>query len=104
LARLVSGDKVREEFIERLNRLLTDTFHEKLDLEGENGFRLVRSISQLYGKKLALAILGRQMAVFLAESNLSYLHRCANTTSCRLYLLRYHEKPSTAVVQPGDLR
>jgi len=85
LARLISGDKVREEFIEQLNRLLTDTFHEKLDLEGKNGFRLVRSISQLQGKKLALAILGRQIAVFLARSNLSYLHRCANTTSCRLY-------------------
>ena len=85
LARLISGDKVSDEFIERLNRLLADTFHEKLDPEGENGFRLVRSISQLHGKKLALAVLGRQIAVFLAESNLSYLHRCANTTSCRLY-------------------
>jgi predicted RNA-binding Zn ribbon-like protein len=55
------------------------------ELEGKNGFRLVRSISQLHWKKLALAILGRQIAVFLAEANLSYLHRCANTTSCRLY-------------------
>jgi hypothetical protein len=56
-----------------------------LDLEGKNGFCLVRSISQLHGKKLAVAILSRQIAVFLAESNLSHLHRCANTTSCRLY-------------------
>ncbi len=85
LARLISGDKVCDEFIERLNRNLADTFHEKLVLEGKNGFRLVRSISQLHGKKLALAILSRQIAVFLAESNLSYLHRCANTSSCRLY-------------------
>jgi predicted RNA-binding Zn ribbon-like protein len=85
LARIISGDKVSDEFIERLNRLLADTSHEKLDLEGKNGFRLVRSISQFHGKKLALAILGRQIAVFLADSNLSYLHRCANTTSCRLY-------------------
>lgn len=50
LARLISGDKVSDEFIERLNRLLADTFHEKLDVEGKNGFRLVRSISQLHGK------------------------------------------------------
>lgn len=85
LARLLSGGKVSDEFIERLNRLLADSFHEKLDLEGKNGFRLVRSIAQLRGKKLALAILGRQIAVFLAESNLTYLHRCANTTSCILY-------------------
>ena len=85
LARLISGSKVSDEFIERLNHLLADTFHEKLDLEGKNGFRLVRSISRLHGKKLALAILGRQIAVFLAESNLSYFRRCANTTSCMLY-------------------
>jgi predicted RNA-binding Zn ribbon-like protein len=85
LVRLISGDKASGEFIERLNLLLADSFDEKLDLEGKNGFRLVRSVSQLHGKKLALAILGRQIAVFLAESNLSYLHRCANTTSCRLY-------------------
>ena len=85
LARLSSGGKVSDEFIERLNHLLADTFHEKLDLEGKNGFCLVRSISQLHGKKLALAILGRQIAVFLVESNLNYLRRCANTTSCRLY-------------------
>ena len=85
LARIISGDKVSDEFIERLNCLLVDTFQEKLDLEGKNSFRLVRSISQLHGKKLALAILGRQIVVFLAESNLSYLHQCANTTSCRLY-------------------
>jgi hypothetical protein len=45
LARLISGDKVREEFIEQLNRLLTDTFHEKLDLEGKNGFSLVRFLN-----------------------------------------------------------
>ena len=86
LARLISGGKVSDEFIERLNRLLADdTFHEKLRREGKNGFHLVRSISQLHGEKLALAILGRQIALFLAEANLSYLHRCANTISCVLY-------------------
>jgi predicted RNA-binding Zn ribbon-like protein len=86
LARLLSGGKFSDEFIERLNRLLADdTFYEKLHREGKNGFHLVRSISQLHGEKLALAIFGRQIALFLAEANLSYLHRCANTTSCALY-------------------
>ena len=86
LARLLSGGKVSDEFIERLNRLLADdTFYEKLHREGKNGFHLVRSISQLHGEKLAVAIFGRQIALFLAEANLSYLHRCANTTSCALY-------------------
>jgi predicted RNA-binding Zn ribbon-like protein len=86
LVRLISGGKVSDEFIERLNRLLADdTFHEKLHREGKNRFHLLRSISQLHGEKLALAILGRQIALFLAEANLSYLHRCANTTSCELY-------------------
>jgi predicted RNA-binding Zn ribbon-like protein len=86
LARLISSGKVNDEFLDRLNRLLAhDTFHEKLHREGKKGFHLVRSISQLHGEKLALAILGRQIAVFLAEANLSYLHRCANTTSCVLY-------------------
>jgi predicted RNA-binding Zn ribbon-like protein len=86
LAQLISGGKVSDEFLERLNRLLADeTFHEKLHREGKKGFHFVRSISQLRGERLALAILGRQIAVFLAEANLSYLHRCANTTSCALY-------------------
>jgi predicted RNA-binding Zn ribbon-like protein len=86
LARLVSGGKVREEFIEQLNRFLAEeSFHEKLHREGENGFRLVRGISELRGEKLALAILGRQIAVFLSEAKLSYLRRCANTASCVLF-------------------
>jgi predicted RNA-binding Zn ribbon-like protein len=86
LARLLSGGKVSDEFIERLDRLLADdTFYEKLHREGKNGFHLVRSISQLHGEKLAVAIFGRQIALFLAEANLSYLHRCANATSCALY-------------------
>ena len=86
LARLVSGGTVSDEFLARLNRLLTnDPYHEKLRREGETGFCLARSISQLRGEKLALALLGRQIASFLAEANLSYLHRCANTVSCVLY-------------------
>jgi predicted RNA-binding Zn ribbon-like protein len=46
---------------------------------------VVRSVSELGGEKLALAIFARQIALFLAEANLKYLHRCANTTSCTLY-------------------
>src|SRR5258708_2765411 len=39
----------------------------------------------IVGRLLTLAILGPQIAIFLAEANLNYLHRCANTTSCVLY-------------------
>ena len=86
LARLISGGKVSDEFLERLNTILAeDSFHETLHRNGKKGFHLVRSLSQLHGEKLALAILARQIALFLAEANLSYLHRCANTTSCVLY-------------------
>jgi predicted RNA-binding Zn ribbon-like protein len=86
LARLVSGQTVTDEFLGRLNSLLAnDPFQEKVLREGKTGFRLVRSISQLHGKELALALLARQIAVLLAEANVTYLHRCANTTSCVLY-------------------
>ena len=86
LARLVSGDKLGDGFIGRLNRSLAeDSFHEELRHEETKGFRLVRSSSQLAGEKLALAILARQIAGFLAEADLAYLHRCANTASCTLY-------------------
>jgi predicted RNA-binding Zn ribbon-like protein len=86
LARLVSGQTVTDEFLGRLNCLLAkDPFQEKLLREGKIGFRLVRSISQLHGEQLALALLARQIAVFLAEANVIHLHRCANTTSCVLY-------------------
>jgi hypothetical protein len=83
---MVVGEKVSDSFLEQVNGLLVaDIFHEELRREEETGYRLVRSRSQLRGEKLALALLGRQIAVFLAEANLSYLHRCANTASCVLY-------------------
>jgi predicted RNA-binding Zn ribbon-like protein len=86
LDRLVAGGKVSDHFIKQLNPLLAqDVFHEILHRSGKNGFRLDRSASQLSGYKLALAILSRQIAHFLAEANFDYLHRCANTTSCVLY-------------------
>src|SRR5258708_12301429 len=62
-----------------------DSFHETLQRVGKKRFQLVHSTTQLHGHKLALAILARQIALFLAEANLNYLRRCANTTSCVLY-------------------
>jgi len=86
LSQLVSGGKVSAAFPGRLNALLaTDTFHETLHRDGKKGFRLVRSSSQLHGERLALAVFAREIALFLAAANLSYLHRCANTRSCVLY-------------------
>ena len=86
LARLVSGETLTDEFLERLNSLLAnDLYHEELRREGGTGFRLGRGMSRLHGEKLALALLGRQIASFLAEANLNYLHRCANPVPCVLY-------------------
>ena len=86
LDKLVAGGKVSDDFIKRLNRLLAeDVFHDTLHRSGKTGFHLNRSTSQLSGEKLALATLSRQIALFLAEANFGYLHRCANTTSCVLY-------------------
>jgi predicted RNA-binding Zn ribbon-like protein len=83
---LVSGGTVSDDFINRLNHLLVeDAIHESLHRTGKIGFRLDRSTSQLSGEKLALAILARQISHFLAEANLRYLRRCANTTSCVLF-------------------
>jgi predicted RNA-binding Zn ribbon-like protein len=106
LARLTAGEKVSDKFLERVNRLLADdVFHEKLRREEGTGFRLVRAVSQLRGEKLALALLGRQIAVFLAEANLSYLHRCANTASCVLYFYdttKNHRRQWCSVASCGN--
>jgi predicted RNA-binding Zn ribbon-like protein len=86
LDKLVAGGKVSDGFAKQLNHLLAeDIFHATLHRSGRTGFRLDRSASRLSGEKLALVTLSRQIAYFLAEANLSYLHRCANTTSCVLY-------------------
>ena len=86
LAELVSGGKVSEAFLEQLNGFLAlDTFHEILHRDGKKGFRVVRSASHLHGEKLALNLIAHQISAFLAEANLSYVHRCANTVSCVLY-------------------
>jgi predicted RNA-binding Zn ribbon-like protein len=86
LAKIVDGGKVSDDFLERLNvHLAGDVFHETLHRNGRQEYRLVRSASRLQGEKLALAIVARQIALFLAGANLSYFHRCANTASCVLY-------------------
>jgi predicted RNA-binding Zn ribbon-like protein len=86
LDKLVAGGKVSDDFIKRLNHLLAeDVFHETLHQSGKTDFHLDRSASQLRAEKLVLALLSRQIALFLAEANFGYLHRCANTTSCVLY-------------------
>jgi predicted RNA-binding Zn ribbon-like protein len=86
LAQLVAGGDVSDEFIEQLNGLLErGSFRETLQHDGKHRFNLVRACSQLSGEQLALVIFARQIALFLAEANLKYLRRCANTTSCVLY-------------------
>ena len=86
LDKLVAGGKVSDDFIKQLNHpLAEDVFHETLHRRGKTDFHLDRSASRLSGEKLALTILSRQIAHFLAEANFCYLHRCANTTSCVLY-------------------
>jgi predicted RNA-binding Zn ribbon-like protein len=106
LAQIVAGHKVSDDFLGRLNTLLAeDTFHEILHRDGGKGFSLVRSVSQLDGEKLALAILARQIALFLAAANLSYLRRCANTISCVLYFYdttKNHRRQWCSVASCGN--
>jgi predicted RNA-binding Zn ribbon-like protein len=106
LAQIIAGNKVSEKFLEWLNRLLEgETFHETLHWDVVNGFSLVRSVSQLEGEKLALAIFARQIALFLVEANLSYLRRCANTTSCVLYFYdttKNHRRQWCSVASCGN--
>ena len=86
LSELVADGKVSDAFLEHLNGFLAqDSFREILRREGKKGFRVVHSTSPLRGEKLVLGLIARQVAHFLAEANLGYLHRCANTTSCVLY-------------------
>ena len=86
LAEIVSGGQVSEAFLDRLNELLAlGTFHEIVHRNGKKGFRIVRSTSHLQGEKLVLNLIAHQIAGFLAEANLSYVHQCANTISCVLY-------------------
>jgi predicted RNA-binding Zn ribbon-like protein len=83
LTSLVAGGKVSDEFLKRLNgHLAGDSFREVLHRDGKKRFNLVRSTSEAEGDVLARAILARQIALFLAEANLSYLRSCANTSSC----------------------
>ena len=86
LDKLIAGGGVSDDFVKQSNRLLAeDVFHETLQRSGMNGFHVDRSASHLSGENLALALLARQIAHFLAGANFDYLHRCANTASCVLY-------------------
>jgi predicted RNA-binding Zn ribbon-like protein len=106
LALIIAGHKVSDDFLERLNTLLAeDIFHETLHRDGKKGLSLVRSVSRLEGEKLALVMVARQIALFLAEANLSYLHRCANTTSCVLYFYdttKNHRRQWCSVASCGN--
>ena len=106
LASLVAGDRVSDEFLGRVNGLLAaNTLHEALHRDGKNRFHLAHLASQLHGAKLALALLARQIALFLAEADLSYLRRCANTTSCVLYFYdttKNHRRRWCSVVTCGN--
>ena len=86
LTRIIAGEKVCDDFLEQLNRHLgADRFVETLLRNDRTGFHLARSSSELRGERLALALVARLVALFLAEANLNYLRRCANTESCVLY-------------------
>ena len=86
LSELVAGGNVSDSFMGKINGFLAlETFHETLERDGKHDFRLVRSASKLQGEKLVLNLIAQQIATFLAEANLEYVHRCANTTSCVLY-------------------
>jgi predicted RNA-binding Zn ribbon-like protein len=106
LAQIIAGNKVTDDLLERLNTFLAEeTFHERLHRVGKKGFSLVRSVSELDGEKLALAILAHQIALFLVEANLSYLRRCANTTSCVLYFYdttKNHRRQWCSVASCGN--
>jgi predicted RNA-binding Zn ribbon-like protein len=106
LASLIAGGKVSDDFLMRLNGLLAmDSFHETLHRVGKKRFQLVHSTTQLHGHKLALAILARQITLFLAEANLNYLRRCANTSSCVLYFYdttKNHRRQWCSVAMCGN--
>jgi predicted RNA-binding Zn ribbon-like protein len=106
VAQIIAGKKVSDDFLRLLNTLLAEEiFHETLHRNGKKGFSLVHSASRLDGAKLALALLARQIALFLAEANLSYLHRCANTASCVLYFYdttKNHRRQWCSVASCGN--
>jgi predicted RNA-binding Zn ribbon-like protein len=85
MSRLTAGGRVSAAFVRLLNQFLEkDTFDETLKSVGARSYRIERSSPSLHGEDLALTILARQIALFLASSNLSYLRRCANS-ECVLY-------------------
>ena len=105
LAEIVCDKKVCSTFLNHLNGLLAlDNFHEILHRDGKKGFRVVRSSSPLEIEKLALNLIAQQIAGFLAGANLSYVHRCANMTSCVLYFYDTTKNHRASMVQRGHVR
>ena len=86
VAGIADGHSVSPSFVERINSLLQqDTFVDALHHEGKRGFHLHRTPSRLEGGPLALAVLARTIADFLATADFQYLRHCANHDSCVLY-------------------
>lgn len=86
IEQIIAGGNVSDDFLKTLNRHLSEAvFTESLQRNGEKCFERVSSYSALHGQKLALALVAREVARFLAEANLAYLRRCANTESCVVY-------------------
>jgi predicted RNA-binding Zn ribbon-like protein len=86
LARIATQGRVSDRFLERLNHHLGEAvLTETIQRSGKGGLHLVCSLTELRGGKLALALVARQVARFLAEANLAYIRQCANTASCALY-------------------
>jgi predicted RNA-binding Zn ribbon-like protein len=103
---VVAGGSVSDDFLKRLNRHLGEVvFTEALQRSGEKRFELVSSYSELRGQKLALALMAREVAWFLAEANPAYLRRCANTESCVLYFYdttKNHHRQWCSVAMCGN--
>jgi predicted RNA-binding Zn ribbon-like protein len=86
IEQIIAGGNVSDDFLKTLNRHLSEAvFTESLQRNGEKCFERVSSYSALHGQKLALALVAREVARFLAKANLAYLRRCANTESCVVY-------------------
>jgi predicted RNA-binding Zn ribbon-like protein len=75
---------ISDSFLERLNLALSRNVFQESFRRGAEGMGLVRLSSPLQGADLALALIARQIADFLAQSNPEYLRRCANS-ACVLH-------------------
>ena len=106
VAHIIATGKVSDGFLKILNRHLgEDRFSETLQRDGQAGFHLVRSGSELSGEKLALALVAGQVAQFLAKADFTLLRQCANRASCALYFYdttRNHHRQWCSVAICGN--